>query len=78
MPTRETIDLEQHGRGEARAQFKFLTDWLFQYGAEPAFGTHDGQLIDYAHAARFRADKDKNSSSSFSTASGATCSAGAG
>ena len=53
----EPIDLVHQGRGEVRAQFKFLIDWLFQYGAEPAFGTHDGQLIDYARAAAIRADK---------------------
>jgi proline dehydrogenase len=48
------------GRAEIRAQFKYLTDWLFQYGTDPAFGTHDGELIDYARAAAARAGKGPN------------------
>jgi proline dehydrogenase len=56
----ESIDVAHHGRSEIQAQFKFLTDWLFQYGADPAFGTHDGELIDYARAAAVRAGKGPN------------------
>ena len=43
----EPVELAQQGKGEIRAQFKFLTDWLFSHGADPAFGTHgqrDGRL----------------------------------
>ncbi len=53
----EAIDVAHQGRSEIRAQFKFLTDWLFQHGAEPAFGTHDGELVEYARAAAARADR---------------------
>jgi proline dehydrogenase len=53
----EAIDVAHQARSEIRAQFKFLTDWLFQYGAEPAFGTHDGELVEYARAAAVRADR---------------------
>ncbi len=53
----EAVDVAHQGRSEIRAQFKFLTDWLFQHGAEPAFGTHDGELVEYARAAAARADR---------------------
>jgi proline dehydrogenase len=53
----EAIDVAHQGRSEIRAQFKFLTDWLFQHGAEPAFGTHDGELVEYVRAAAARADR---------------------
>jgi proline dehydrogenase len=53
----EPVEVAQQGRSEIRAQFKFLTDWLFQYGADPAFGTHDGELIAYAREAAARAGK---------------------
>lgn len=53
----EPVEAAHQGRTEISAQFKYLTDWLFQYGTDPAFGTHDGGLIDYAHAAAARAAK---------------------
>lgn len=53
----EPVEAAHQGRNEISAQFKYLTDWLFQYGTDPAFGTHDGGLIDYAHAAAARAAK---------------------
>jgi proline dehydrogenase len=53
----EPLDVAHQGRSEIRGQFRFLTDWLFQYGADPAFGTHDGELIDHARAAAARAGK---------------------
>jgi proline dehydrogenase len=53
----EPIDLAQRGKDEIRAQYKYLTDWLFQYGTDPAFGTHDGELIDYARQAAIKAGK---------------------
>ena len=49
--------MAHQGRTEIRAQFKFLTDWLFQHGADPAFGTHDDELITYAREAARRAGK---------------------
>lgn len=56
----EPVDVAHRGRTEIRAQFRFLTDWLFQYGTDPAFGTHDGELIDYARVAAARAGKGPN------------------
>jgi proline dehydrogenase len=53
----EPVEVALQGRSEIRAQFKFLTDWLFQHGADPAFGTHDGELIAYAREAALRASK---------------------
>jgi proline dehydrogenase len=53
----ESVEVALQGRSEIRAQFKFLTDWLFQHGADPAFGTHDGELIAYAREAALRASK---------------------
>jgi len=54
---REPVELAQQGKAEIGAQYKFLTDWLFRYGADPAFGTHDGKLIDYARQAAAKAGK---------------------
>jgi proline dehydrogenase len=53
----EPVEMAHQGRTEIRAQFKFLTDWLFQHGADPAFGTHDDELITYAREAAGRAGK---------------------
>jgi len=53
----EPLELAQQGKAEIKAQYKYLTDWLFQYGADPAFGTHDGELIDYAKQAAIKAGK---------------------
>ena len=53
----EPVELAQQGKKEISAQYKFLTDWLFQYGTDPAFGTHDGELIDYARQAAVKAGK---------------------
>jgi proline dehydrogenase len=53
----EPLDIAQQGKDEIKAQYKYLTDWLFQYGTDPAFGTHDGELIDYARQAAVKAGK---------------------
>jgi proline dehydrogenase len=53
----EPLELAQQGKNEIKAQYKYLTDWLFQYGTDPAFGTHDGELIDYAKQAAIKAGK---------------------
>ena len=53
----EPVETAQQGKSEIRAQFKFLTDWLFQHGSDPAFGTHDSELINYAREAAARAGK---------------------
>jgi len=44
----EPIQVAHQGKAEIRAQFKYLTDWLFRHGSDPAFGTHDDELIAYA------------------------------
>ena len=53
----EPMELAQRGKEEIKAQYKYLTDWLFQYGTDPAFGTHDGELVDYAREAAVKAGK---------------------
>jgi proline dehydrogenase len=53
----EPMELAQRGKDEIRAQYKYLTDWLFQYGTDPAFGTHDGELVEYAKQAAVKAGK---------------------
>jgi proline dehydrogenase len=53
----EPLELAQQGKNEIKAQYKYLTDWLFQYGTDPAFGTHDGELVDYARQAAVKAGK---------------------
>jgi proline dehydrogenase len=53
----EPLELAQQGKNELKAQYKYLTDWLFQYGTDPAFGTHDGELVDYAKQAAVKAGK---------------------
>ncbi len=53
----EPVELAQQGKREIRAQYKFLTDWLFRHGSEPAFGTHDDELIAYASTAAAEAGK---------------------
>ena len=47
----EPVELAEQGKKGVTAQYKFLTDWLFKYGGDTAFGTHDDELIDYAAAA---------------------------
>jgi proline dehydrogenase len=37
-------------RSEIDAQYRFLIDWVFQKGTDPAIATHDGALIDYARS----------------------------
>jgi proline dehydrogenase len=56
----EPVEMAQQSKAEIRAQFKFLTDWLFQYGGDPAFGTHDDKLIDYARQSAAKAGKAPN------------------
>src|SRR3712207_782282 len=50
----EPIERAHRGRAEIRAQYRYLTDWLFEHGSDPAFGTHDDQLIAHARQAADR------------------------
>jgi proline dehydrogenase len=47
----EPVAAALQGKDEITAQFKFLTDWLFRHGDDPAFGTHHDELIQYAQKA---------------------------
>jgi proline dehydrogenase len=53
----EPLELAQQGKGEIKAQYKYLTDWLFRSGTDPAFGSHDSELIEYAKEAAIKAGK---------------------
>src|SRR5215216_127566 len=53
----EPVELAEQGKKDVTAQFKFLTDWLFEYGGDPAFGPHDDELIAYAATAATRLGK---------------------
>ncbi len=53
----EPVERAHRGKAEIRAQYKFLTDWLFRHGSDPAFGTHDDELIAYARQAAVEAGK---------------------
>lgn len=55
----EPPDVAIQKRSEIDQQFRFLTDWLFEKGQDPAFGTHDSRLIDYAKAAALRIGASK-------------------
>ena len=53
----EPAELAFHKRSEIDAQYRYLTEWLFDHGTDPAFATHDHRLIDHARkiASRQRA-----------------------
>jgi proline dehydrogenase len=44
----EHADVAFHKRSEIDAQYRYLTEWLFAHGTDPAMATHDGALIDHA------------------------------
>ena len=50
----EPPELAFQKRSEIDAQFKYLTDWLFAKGADPAIATHDAALIEHAKKAAAR------------------------
>lgn len=45
---------------EIDAQFRFLTDWLFERGTEPGIATHDHRLIAHAQRAAAQSDRGKD------------------
>jgi proline dehydrogenase len=55
----EPFELAHHGKKEIQAQYKYLTDWLFENGTDPAFGTHDSELIEYAQDLAGRAGRSR-------------------
>ncbi|MDQ3877487.1 MAG: proline dehydrogenase family protein [Actinomycetota bacterium] len=44
----EPEELAFQKRSEIDAQYRFLIEWLFERGDDPAIATHDHRLIDYA------------------------------
>ncbi len=46
-------------KSEIDNQFRFLIDWLFEKGTDPAIATHDSKLIDHARFAAVRTGADK-------------------
>jgi len=42
-------------------QYRYLTDWLFSYGEDPAIATHDSSLIHHAKQAAAHANKPLDS-----------------
>jgi proline dehydrogenase len=44
----EPEDIAFQKKNEIDAQYRFLIDWLFERGDDPAIATHDHRLIDYA------------------------------
>src|SRR5215213_3051971 len=53
----EPVEAALQSKDEIKAQYQFLTDWLFRYGEDPAFGTHHDELIHYARKAGANAGK---------------------
>lgn len=53
----DPVEVALQGKSEIRAQYKFLTEWLFEHADDPAFGTHDDVLISHAKEAAHRAGK---------------------
>lgn len=45
---------------EIDAQYRFLTDWLFERGTEPGIATHDHRLIAHAQRAAARSERGKD------------------
>ena len=56
----EPEDLALQKNDEIDAQYRFITDWLFERGTDPGIATHDGELISHAQevAARTGVGKD--------------------
>ncbi|HJR45520.1 MAG TPA: proline dehydrogenase family protein [Actinomycetota bacterium] len=50
----EPTEVAFQKKSEVDAQYRYLTDWLFERGADPAIATHDSTLIEHAKAAAAR------------------------
>jgi proline dehydrogenase len=55
---REEIAFQRHA--EIDGQYRFLTEWLFERGQDPAIATHDEKLIDHARATADLRDVSKD------------------
>jgi proline dehydrogenase len=55
----EPENLALQKRKEIDAQYAFLIDWLFEQGEDPAFGTHDHELLEHAMNAASRTGAGK-------------------
>jgi proline dehydrogenase len=44
----EPEDVAFQKKREIDAQYRFLTEWLFQYGTDPAIASHDEKLLSHA------------------------------
>jgi proline dehydrogenase len=51
----EPIEKALRSKKEVDAQFRHLTNWLFEHGSLPAFGTHDSSCIEHAEKSAVRA-----------------------
>jgi proline dehydrogenase len=56
----EPADLAFQKNDEIEAQYRFLTDWLFERGTDPGIATHDSDLIAYAQKAAERTGAGKD------------------
>ena len=54
----ETVAFQK--RREIDAQYRFLTDWLFERGTDPGIATHDHRLIDHAKLAAQRCNVERS------------------
>jgi proline dehydrogenase len=50
----EPQDLAFQKKSEIDAQYRFLIDWLFEYGTDPAIASHDEKLLEHAREAARR------------------------
>lgn len=57
----EPAELAFQKKAEVDAQYKYLTDWLFEKGSDPAIATHDLVLIEHAQKAASRVGGGKRS-----------------
>ena len=55
----EPEDLALQKNDEIDAQYRFITDWLFERGTDPGIATHDGALISHARAVADRTGAGK-------------------
>ncbi len=57
----EPPELAFQKKSEIDAQYRYLIDWLFEKGADPAIASHDSALIEHAKKAAGRVGGSQNS-----------------